>query len=70
MHTEILFLVGAICTPSRISILLSQFERKHGGPAAGAIYTNAAAPGPIYLQGDHTAVSYRDIYLAPVMSKD
>ncbi|QDT02194.1 hypothetical protein K227x_05660 [Rubripirellula lacrimiformis] len=39
------------------------------GPTAGAIYTNAAAPGPIYLQGDHTTVSYRDIYLAPVVSK-
>ncbi|WP_253154809.1 3-keto-disaccharide hydrolase [Stieleria tagensis] len=39
------------------------------GPTAGAIHTNAAAPGPIYLQGDHTTVSYRDIYLAPVMSK-
>lgn len=36
-------------------------------PTAGAIYTNPAAPGPIYLQGDHTAVAYRDIYLAPVI---
>jgi len=37
------------------------------GPTSGAIYTNAAAPGPIYLQGDHTAVKYKDIYLAPVL---
>ena len=37
------------------------------GPTAGAIYTNAAAPGPIYLQGDHTAVKYKNIYLAPVL---
>ena len=36
-------------------------------PTAGAIYTNPAAPGPIYLQGDHTTVAYRDIYLAPVI---
>lgn len=36
-------------------------------PTAGAIYTNAARPGPIYLQGDHTAVRYKDIYLAPVL---
>lgn len=36
-------------------------------PTPGAIYTNAAAPGPIYLQGDHTSVKYRDIYLAPVV---
>ena len=36
-------------------------------PTAGAIRTNAAAPGPIYLQGDHTSVKFRDIYLAPVV---
>ncbi len=37
------------------------------GPTAGAVCTNPAEPGPIYLQGDHTNVSYRDIYLAPVI---
>ena len=37
------------------------------GPTAGAIYTDPSAPGPIYLQGDHTAVKYRNIYLAPVI---
>ena len=37
------------------------------GPTGGAVYTNPAEPGPIYLQGDHTNVSYRDIYLAPVV---
>ncbi|MEM0969580.1 MAG: DUF1080 domain-containing protein [Verrucomicrobiota bacterium] len=37
------------------------------GPTGGAIYTDPMAPGPIYLQGDHTAVKYRDIYLAPVI---
>lgn len=36
-------------------------------PTPGAIYTNAASPGPIYLQGDHTSVKYKDIYLAPVV---
>jgi hypothetical protein len=30
-------------------------------PTAGAIHTNPAAPGPIYLQGDHTNASYRNI---------
>ena len=39
------------------------------GPTAGAIYTDPAAPGPIYLQGDHTAVKYKNIYLAPVVRK-
>lgn len=37
------------------------------GPTAGAILTDPTAPGPIYLQGDHTAVKYRHIYLAPVV---
>lgn len=39
------------------------------GPTAGAIHTNPATPGPIYLQGDHTAVSYRNLYLEPVLDK-
>ena len=38
-----------------------------GDPTGGAIYTDLSAPGPIYLQGDHTSVKYRDIYLAPVV---
>lgn len=37
------------------------------GPTGGAIHTNPMTPGPIYLQGDHTAVKYRNIYLAPVI---
>ena len=36
------------------------------GPTAGAIHTDPASPGPIYLQGDHTNVQYRNIYLEPV----
>ncbi|MFT5130943.1 MAG: hypothetical protein ACI8W8_004576 [Rhodothermales bacterium] len=36
-------------------------------PTAGAIYTDPASPGPIYLQGDHTTVKYRHIHLAPVL---
>tara|TARA_R110002096_G_scaffold104771_11_gene230736 strand:- start:8371 stop:9360 length:990 start_codon:yes stop_codon:yes gene_type:complete len=38
------------------------------GPTAGAIHTDPSAPGPIYIQGDHTAVSYRNLYLAPVLT--
>ncbi|MEM7602516.1 MAG: DUF1080 domain-containing protein [Verrucomicrobiota bacterium] len=37
------------------------------GPTGGAINTDPMSPGPLYLQGDHTAVKYRDIYLAPVI---
>ncbi|NNJ27718.1 3-keto-disaccharide hydrolase [Alienimonas chondri] len=36
-------------------------------PTAGAIYTDPSKPGPIYLQGDHTSVAFRQIYLAPVV---
>ena len=37
------------------------------GPTGGAIHTDPMSPGPIYLQGDHTAVKYKNIYLAPVI---
>lgn len=40
-----------------------------GDPTGGAIVTDLQAPGPIHLQGDHTSVKYRDIYLAPVIKK-
>jgi hypothetical protein len=35
------------------------------GPTGGAMHTDPMAPGPIYLQGDHTSVKYRNIYLSP-----
>ena len=37
------------------------------GPTGGAVFTDPTQPGPIHLQGDHTSVQYRDIYLAPVL---
>lgn len=37
------------------------------GPTAGAVHTNPMTPGPLYLQGDHTSVKYRDITFAPVV---
>lgn len=37
------------------------------GPTGGAVFTDPTQPGPIHLQGDHTNVKYRDIYLAPVI---
>lgn len=37
------------------------------GPTGGAVFTDPTMPGPIHLQGDHTSVKYRHIYLAPVM---
>ncbi len=36
------------------------------GPTAGAVFTDPTQPGPIHLQGDHTNVKYRNIYLEPV----
>ena len=35
------------------------------GPTGGAIDANEGAPGPILLQGDHTAVEFRNIRLTP-----
>ncbi|MBL49338.1 MAG: glycosyl hydrolase [Roseibacillus sp.] len=35
------------------------------GPTAGAMHTDPGVPGPLYLQGDHTSVKYRNIILTP-----
>ena len=37
------------------------------GPTGGAVFTDPTAPGPIHLQGDHTSVAYRNIYLSPAI---
>jgi hypothetical protein len=37
------------------------------GPTGGAIQSDVFAPGPIYLQGDHRAVQYRNIVLTPIV---
>ncbi|HDZ05492.1 hypothetical protein LCGC14_0071420 [marine sediment metagenome] len=36
------------------------------GPTGGAISSDVFAPGPIYLQGDHGNVAYKNIVLTPV----
>ena len=37
------------------------------GCTGGAMWSDEFRPGPIYLQGDHTAVSYRNIVLTPIV---
>ena len=37
------------------------------GPTGGAISPDVLAPGPIYLQGDHGNVAYRNIVLTPIL---
>lgn len=37
------------------------------GPTGGAIIADVFAPGPIYLQGDHGEVAYRNIVLRPIV---
>ncbi len=37
------------------------------GPTGGAIISDVFAPGPIYLQGDHGKVSYRNLVLRPIL---
>ena len=39
------------------------------GATGGAIQSDINAPGPIYLQGDHTAISYRNIVLTPITNE-
>jgi len=38
------------------------------GPTGGALWPEVDRPGPIYLQGDHTGIEYRNIYLRPVLN--
>jgi hypothetical protein len=37
------------------------------GITGGALTSNEFAPGPIYLQGDHDKVMYRNIFLTPII---
>ena len=37
------------------------------GPTGGALTSDVFAAGPIYLQGDHRAVQYRNIVLTPII---
>lgn len=37
------------------------------GPTGGALTSDVFAPGPIYLQGDHGKVSYRNMILTPII---
>ena len=38
------------------------------GPTGGALWPEVDKPGPIYLQGDHTGIEYRNIVLRPVVN--
>ena len=37
------------------------------GCTGGALWADESKPGPIYLQGDHTGINYRNIVLTPVV---
>jgi hypothetical protein len=37
------------------------------GCTGGALWSDESRPGPIYLQGDHTGISYRNLVLTPVV---
>ncbi len=39
------------------------------GCTGGALTSDEFKPGPIYLQGDHSGVSYRNIVLTPIVTK-
>lgn len=39
------------------------------GCTNGALHADETIPGPLYLQGDHTAVSYRNIVIRPVLEQ-
>jgi hypothetical protein len=37
------------------------------GCTGGALWADQFRPGPVYLQGDHTGVDYRNMVLRPVV---
>jgi hypothetical protein len=37
------------------------------GPTGGALTSDVFAPGPLYLQGDHGKVSYRNVVITPIV---
>jgi hypothetical protein len=37
------------------------------GCTGGALWSDVTRPGPIYLQGDHTSIEYRNLVLKPVV---
>ncbi len=37
------------------------------GPTGGAIHSDVFAAGPIYLQGDHGKISYRNLVITPIV---
>ena len=37
------------------------------GCTGGALWSDVTRPGPIYLQGDHTGIEYRNLVLKPVL---
>lgn len=39
------------------------------GCTGGALSSDVSRPGPVYLQGDHTAVDYRNLVLRPVVGR-
>ena len=40
------------------------------GNTNGAFQSDVTRPGPLHLQGDHTSVRYREVFLYPVLTKD
>jgi|GEM_PF-38014 len=40
------------------------------GCTGGAMWSDQFRPGPIYLQGDHTGVNYRNIVLTPIIKSN
>jgi hypothetical protein len=37
------------------------------GCTGGALWSDQFRPGPLYLQGDHSQIEYRNIVLRPVV---
>jgi hypothetical protein len=59
-------LLGRFVTVVQNGVMIID-NREIPGITGGAIDSDEAAPGPIYLQGDHGGIAYRNIVLTPAV---
>ena len=62
----------AVATPNKATISvagkITGVDTEHVyGVTGGAMTSDESVPGPIYLQGDHSDIDYRNMVLTPIL---
>ena len=55
------------CSPASFGFARVESRRVAAAFDGGAMTSDEVKPGPLYLQGDHTNIDYRNIVLRPVV---